>query len=222
MFDRRALSAFSESLRVNTRNMTEEQAREQLHRVAERERARVIEEQSARSGGVAPTAEVIVDGHRRARIEDADARSTIVIEYEYLREVAVEILRALSVRSPQRSGRYLQSFMMLVDGSPTADWEDIKHNTREVLIVNIAPYARRLEIGYKRDGTPFVVQVRRKITEDVATRAAKRFKDVARVFHTFVEHAQYPDVPNYVAAVRRRRKEVMEPMRYPAIRILRL
>ena len=121
MFDRRALAEFTRTIEVASRDLTERQATEALHDAARRERARVLAEQSSRSGGIAPTAEVIVDGHRRARIEEAEADSTIVIEYEYLREVVVETLRALATRSPQRSGRYLRSFMMLVDGQRTGD-----------------------------------------------------------------------------------------------------
>lgn len=224
MFSRQALAAFTETLTVQTRDLTERQARDALHVAAREERARVIAEQTQRAGGISPTAEVIVDGHRRARIEDAEARSTIVIEYEYLREAAVEVLRALAARSPQRSGRYVQSFIMLVDGKRTSDWEDIKHNSREVVIVNIAPYARRLEVGRKRSGAPFVVKVRPKIVEQTALAAGRRFDNVASVRPTYVTSDQYPDVPHYIVGVARgkRRKIVREQMRYPAVRITRL
>lgn len=223
MFDRRAVDAFTRELTVASRDLTERQAREALHDTARRERARVIGEQSTRAGGIAPTSEVIVDGHRRARIEEAEARSTIVIEYEYLREAVVEILRALAARSPQRSGRYLRSFMVIVDGQRTADYEDVKHNSREIVIVNTTPYSRRLEVGKRKDGRPFVIQVRPKIIEQTAMAASRRFGNIARVRPTYVTADQYPDLPAYVVGVERgrRRKLVREPMRYPAIRITR-
>lgn len=211
MFDRRQLAAFRNTLQVAANDLTGPEAARLLHQTARDERARVLREQAARSG-VTPTDLVIADGQRDAPIETAER--LVIIEYGYLREVASETLRALVARSPKRTGRYARSFEVLVGGRVISDIGSIQHETAELYIVNTQPYARRLEVGKQRDGSPFVVQVQPRIVESVAIEVARRFGNVAEIRFTYVDLAGAP-----VVAVRRRRRTVREPVRYPAIRV---
>ena len=172
---------------VNTLTLAEasrdETARQALHRVARQEKAEVLTRQTARAG-IAPTTETIADGVRGAPIEAAE--NLIIIEYRYLREVVSAILAALQARSPKRSGRYAASFAILADGVEISGPLAIQHDTREVVIVNTQPYARRLEIGKSQDGSPFVVQVPDRIVTNVALEARARFANFVRIRPTFL------------------------------------
>jgi hypothetical protein len=216
MFDRKALGAFKRSLAVGAQGLEAERQRE-LRRLAAVERAAVLREQRQRSGHT-PTDLVVVDGKRGAPI--AQAEQLVVIEYGYLREVVDGVLRGLVARSPHVSGTYARSFQLLVDGVEADSIAAIQHGTRSVVIVNTQPYARRLEIGRRKDGRPFVIQVKSRIVEEVALLAASRWGNVAKAqFGYFDLDAAYA---LRSSAGRRKDRRAGSPIRYPGIRITAL
>lgn len=213
MFDRKALGAFGRSLAVAAQGL-EADRRAELRRLAAAERAAVLREQKQRSGHT-PTDLVVVDGRRGGSI--AQAEQLVVIEYGYLREVVDGVLRALVARSPHKSGTYARSFVMMVDGIEAESIAAIQHATQSVVVVNTAPYARRLEIGKRRDGRPFVITVKPRIVEEIALLAASRWGNVAKVaFGYFDLDRAYS---RKRSAGRRRDRQAGAPVRYPGIRI---
>ncbi len=214
MFDQKALAAFVNQVEIASAEMVTEDVRDLLIQSAYDERARVLAEQQARAG-MRPTDTVIVDGRRDAVIETARADSLIIIEYRYLREIVRDTLIALVQRSPQRSGRYARSFVVLVGGVEIDQIEQMDHDVPEVVIVNVQPYARRLEVGKRSDGRPFVVQVSPGIMEDTARLARRRFGNVATVRFGYINLAN-------VATLRRaqgtgRGRRAGDAITYPAI-----
>jgi hypothetical protein len=216
MFDRKALAAFSSQIRVGAGGFDRD-SQAQLRQAARAERDRVLREQSQRAG-IAPTDLAIADGRRGAPIDAA--QRMVIIEYNYMREVVQETLRALIARSPRVSGDYQRGFQMLIGGSQADSIAAIRHDTPEVIIVNTSPYARRLEVGRRSDGKPFVIQVPPRIVEEVAQVAASRFGNMARLaFSYFDLDAGYT---RRSSGGRRRDRRAGSPIRYPGIRITAL
>lgn len=183
MFDRKALQAFSRNLTVAAGGLEADRRRE-LRRLAEGERAKVLREQKQRSGHT-PTDAAIVDGRRGAPI--AQAEQLVVLEFGYLREVAAAVLRAVIAASPHRSGDFARGFVMMVDGQETENLGAITDATREVVIVNTRPFARRLEIGKRKDGSPFVISAQPKFMERTTIALRARFGNVAKLWFNYFD-----------------------------------
>jgi hypothetical protein len=237
MFDRRALEAFRSHLTVAAGGFGAE-ARALLHKTAHEERARVLREQRQRAG-VMPTDIAIPDGHRGAPIEQAQAE--VVIEYGYLREVALAVLTALIQASPKRTGDFARGWVILLDGVEIEALDAITHASREVVVVNTRPYARRLEVGKDADGKPFVINAEYKFIERTAIAMRRRFGNVAQLWFNYFDLAA-PYIlkgggGRRVAYKQNRRSSGHragqesrvvgagrrgEAMRYPGVRIVRL
>jgi hypothetical protein len=216
MFDRRALGAFRNTLTVAASGMGQD-ARKLLHHTARAERESVLRQQRQRAG-IAPTDMVIADARRGAPIEAAERQ--VIIEYGYLREVAQETLRALVARSPRRSGTYARSFVILVGGAEVDTLEAIRHDTAEIVILNTSPYARRLEVGRRADGRPFVIQVKPRIVEETAILARSRFGNMAKLSFGYFDLASGYTLRRSAGRARGRRSGAA--IRYPGIRITAL
>jgi len=215
MFDRRAVAAFRNTLTVASRGLGAD-SKALLHQAARHERERVLRQQQQRAG-IAPTDMIIPDGRRGAPIEAAERQ--VIIEYGYLREVVQETMRALVARSPRRSGGYARSFVVMIDGEQVDNAAAITHETAEVVIVNTSPYARRLEIGKRRDGRPFVIQVKPRIVEEIAIAARSRFGNVAKLAFGYFDLASAYTLRT---SARRKDRRAGAPIRYPGIRITAL
>lgn len=216
MFDRRALASFRNTLSVSAQGMARD-SRVLLHQAARAERQRVLHQQRQRAG-IAPTDLVVADGRRGAAIEQAS--SLVIIEYGYMREVAQETLRALVARSPRVSGDYARSFVLLVNGQEADTLDAIRHETTEVVILNTSPYARRLEVGKRSDGRPFVIQVKPRIVEEVAITARARFGNVARMSFGYFDLGSGYTLRRSAGRAKGRRAGAA--IRYPGIRITAL
>jgi hypothetical protein len=211
-------SAWARNLAVQIDAQNKKEAPRLLAAAALAERNRVLREEAQR-GGVAPAFTDFVDGRRGAAYQTVAPDGVIRIQYGYAREVALQALKLLSLRSPVLSGDYLKSFVILVNGSAVAGPFAIPAQFDECLIINTQPYARRLELGKNRDGEPFVVQKDPRIVEEVALVLKTAYKDLARVSHTFRELEGGYKLLNSAGKYKGKRRG--DPMRYPAIRILR-
>jgi hypothetical protein len=218
MFDRRALADFANTLTVATRDLSGPESRKLLHQTARAERERVLGEQRQRSG-IAPTDIVAADGRRGAPIEQAER--LVVIEYGYLREVVQEVLKVLVMQSPKRTGAFARAFAVLVNGAEIHSLDQIVHDTREAVIVNTMPYARRLEVGKSRDGTPFVVQVRPRFIEATALAMRSRFGNVAQLWFNYFD-IDGAHTLRRAARGGGRSRRAGAAIRYPGIRIVAL
>jgi len=92
-----------------------------------------------------------VNGQEGAPEEAFDVRSRampgpILYEFSWWQEVITDGLAELVKRSPRRSGRYAQSFVVLANQQPVTSYHDIPGNA-EVIIFNAQPYTRKIEVG---------------------------------------------------------------------------
>lgn len=204
--------AFTTTLRVQVPKACDDAARRALAQAAEQTEARVVREQTPRAG-VAPAVVPIVNGRRRAPYAGADPRRPILIEFHYMREVASEAVRLLTERGPKLKGAWKSSITVFVDEAE-ASLAAITERTRLVQVAPLVVYARRLEIGRRESGQPFIVNAPPNLVQETALMLRKFYAAVADVRISFVEAAGGRADR---ARARRRGGKAPRPMRYPAI-----
>jgi hypothetical protein len=99
----------------------------------------------------------IVDGRTGAPEESVRFQGIIRYEFDSLVQAALWAKGQIEILSPVRTGRYRNSWFLMVDGravEPSA----IPANAREIIVVNDQPYSRKLVAGRKADGRPFSLQ----------------------------------------------------------------
>ena len=216
MFSRTALRGFINTLQVNVADRNAKEASALLARVAADERDRVLAEQRARSG-LAPRYRQIVDGVEDAPLALVRPDGVIVFAWQYLAEIVRDTHEALIRRSPRDSGAYIAGLIILVDGQE-AGIETIDADTRAVHIVASVPYARRLEVGKRKAGGPFVLQVPSHIVEETAIVARRLAGNLASFSFTYVDLSDAYALRRR-SGHRRRAGRIQSDVRYPAILI---
>lgn len=217
MFKPEALKAWANELVVQVSEVNKEAGQKALVKKALAEKARV------RTGTPRPSSyQQFVDGSRDAPIEGVRYDGVVVLAWQYLREVVQRCFEALVLSSPVFEGHYRDSISILLnddEGIAGSKLDDINSETEKVTIVPTADYARKLEVGLRRDGTPFVVQVPLHNVEMVARMLASRYRDLAEIEFNYVDiiPAYGPlqgDFPS------RKRQPHETHVRYPAIIII--
>lgn len=192
-----------------------EGARQALIATARAEEARVLKEQTARTGGIAPTLTRIVDGRRGGDYDAVREGGVIILQWRYLREIAAVALRRLRERAPELSGAYKRGLVLFVgDGEAGLSAGGIPAAAQRLTVVATQPYSRRLEVGKDAAGGPFVVQVAPHIVQETAALLANDYRGVATVRFT------YEDVEGPAAARGRGSSKARRALRYPAIRVV--
>lgn len=144
-----------------------------------------------RQSGVGPSYEHVVDGHRGRALEQAKGFIATVYDWRTLAAArAVQILREMS---PVDSGKYRAGHTIYLDNAPVGVRPPaVIRPEQSVLVSNPVPYARRIEVGKRSDGSAFVLQVPPKIYWRAVTRLRREFAGVLEVHQTFVEiHGGY-------------------------------
>ena len=216
MFSATALRGFINTLQVNVADRNAKEASALLAHVAAGERDRVVTQQRARSG-LAPQYRHIVDGLEGAPLTTVTPDGVIVFAWQYLAEIVRDTYEALVRRSPRDSGTYIAGLIILVDGRE-AGIETIDADTREVRIVASVPYARRLEVGKRKAGGAFVLQVPSHIVEETAIVARRLAGNLASFSFTYVNLSDAYALRRR-SGHRRRAGRVQTDVRYPAILI---
>lgn len=224
MLPARQMKAFVTQVGVTQK----ENARQALVATAHAEERRVIREQRARSGGIAPTLTRIVDGKRGAAYESVKENGLIILQWKYLREIAAVAMSRLKARAPEVRGEYKRSLRLFVgdaEGSLTA--AGLPAAAQRITIVATAPYSRRLEVGKDKDGGPFVVQVAPHIVQETATLLARDYRGVANVRFVYediegpaAQRARAARTRAAAKADRRAARKQEVAMRFPAIRVV--
>lgn len=183
------LAAFKRSIVAYTK-MIGEESRAQVQREAER----VVKEVRAASG-IAPAYRVNIGGNNKG-VYDGDLprfvlrnNDGIELYFDHRREVARGTMDWLRRLSPVDSGEYQNSFEVFVNGQEQPDLAAalpmIKPGVT-LQIINVTPYARRLEVGKRADGSPFVLQTPPGIVERAGGRqSAAQYKRLADIFFTY-------------------------------------
>ena len=210
MFDGANFKGFVQNLTVNVRGLTDDAAVAAMVRTATDAKARVL------SGTPKPSGyRQIVDGIEGAPLPAVRPDGVIIFAWQYLGAVVQDIYEALVARSPVVSGRYVAGIEVIADGErsePDADFSD----TKQIIIAATVPYSRKLEVHLRKDGAPFVVQVKPHIVQDTADAAAKMYGALASIEFNYVEISN-PYMLRTTISHRRRHGRTVTNMEYPAI-----
>ena len=95
-----------------------------------------------------------------------------------------------------------------------ADVSAITAATRLIEVAPVIVYARRLELGQRKDGRPFVISAPPHLVEETAMLLAQRYRDLASIKHAYLQLAS-----NARGLRGRARRAAESAMRYPAIAI---
>jgi len=124
-------------------------------------------DQAVRSGDAPPHWVTIVDGRQGAPETSVQPDGFILYKFNVMGLAAQAALQLCKERSPVRSGRYRDSWMVVVDGRPwTEDVADIPEGV-SVMIVNPQPYARKIDTGAMKNMSvpPGIVDAVRKLVQ---------------------------------------------------------
>lgn len=178
------LQALERELAVNVADLTGPAASAALAQAWTGEHEKLLAD-ARRRGGVQPAYLVAVDRQRGKPV--TQAREMIVSVYDYRREAVQHAMDVLLRNSPQRSGNYKRGHQVFVNNSPVGQACPPLAEGDQVFIANTVPYARRLEVGLKNDGSAFVVQVSPRIYERSLKEVRRRFANAVRITMTYVD-----------------------------------
>lgn len=126
---------------------TGEERRQELIRFA-RQAIQEVNQHNAAIVGAPLGYETVVDGRRDTPVEAVQAGGTVVVLWA-LHLGAVDFTYETLLRlSPRRTGRYERHHVMLVNGEQMGPPPVPIDPMDEVIFVNLAPYARRIEQGW--------------------------------------------------------------------------
>ncbi len=185
-------SAFSRQVQVFVDKLPDLAAKE-----VQAQATRVVRE--VRQANSVPPAYRINIGGKYVNIFDVElpqnlpfnSNSQVVLQFDYRREIVLETLRILLQNSPEISGDYKDAFTLYIDGKASLNFnqaiKDIVPGAR-VQIINRAPYARKLEVGKRWDGSPFVLTKPPGMVERSASQAsASKYQRLARIFFSYAD-----------------------------------
>ena len=201
-----------------------------LLRTAREGHAKIMHFQTGAAGGAAPGWDAYANTPGNTNLDSVKLPGPIVYRYYYLREVILGTINELYRASPVVSGAYRTGHRLFLDGVPYpfGDVPAVIRPNQEIIIANLTPYARRLEVGLTESGRPFVIQVEPRIYERVMKRVLlPRYRQVATLSMTYIEvppawiiKGKLP--PSYIGkggVRKRRRQQVGAPVLSPAIQI---
>jgi hypothetical protein len=119
-----------------------------------------------------------VNGRRGVAEEQVVAPGAIVYAFDWMREATALALVALKAAAPKRSGRYVRSFVAVVNGRAVAI-ERLALGSA-VTLVNTQPYSRKIQVGSKG------FESRRGLFDRAARRVNAEFRGLVKARATFV------------------------------------
>lgn len=132
---------FARDIQLATAGISQEAISAELATFAKLEVARVI-----KTGEGSANYTRFVDGIEGAPEESVEAPGPILYQFAWWDEVITTALSELVARSPRRSGRYVNSFVVLASQQIVSGYSDIS-GAAEVVIFNAQPYTRKIEVG---------------------------------------------------------------------------
>lgn len=218
-----ALQAIRRRVTIDWRELSQQQAKELLLRTAREGHAKIMREQSLRSG-VVPEWSAYANSPGNTNLESVRLPGPIVYTYRYRREIVLVAMKELYAASPVDSGLYRKSHTLFLNGLPAAASTPIKPGV-DVWLANPVPYARRLEIGKTESGRDFLVSVPNRIYERVAKKLQTRYRNAASIRFGYITVPNAYIIkgrlaPSYAIGGgkrRKRRQQTGKPVRAPAI-----
>jgi hypothetical protein len=144
---------FDRDLKLATASIAPEVISAELAKLAKSELVAAIER-----GEASPVFTRYVDGVDGATEETVDVLSTktpgpILYVFSWWKPIIEFALADLIKRSPKRSGRFAQSFIVIVRDRLVSDYSTIRADD-EVIITNAQPYVRKVQVGAMEMSVP--------------------------------------------------------------------
>jgi hypothetical protein len=202
-----SLQFFDRELSVALTDLDPAAMQKELAAFARRSVADVI-----RSGEAPADYEVFVNGRQGAPEESVELPGPIVYVFSNWKLAIETAIEELQKRVPRRTGRYAASFVVLVDQRVVTDFSNIPAEA-EIVIMNSAPYTRKMETGANKTGARHF---------DLARGAFnRRFSGVfnAQLMFLNVASGLVPGVPWILkrSGGRRKDRQAGMPITYPAL-----
>ncbi|MBW9090840.1 hypothetical protein JNB91_23800 [Rhizobium wenxiniae] len=135
------LDAFEQEIRIATAGLEPDEIRHALAVYARQSVAEVVQ-----SGRASARYDRYVNGRRGASEDSVQLPGPIVYEFSLWEPILTFALLELARRSPVKSGRFRQSFIVLANQRIVTDFDEIGPDD-EVIITNFQPYIRKAEGG---------------------------------------------------------------------------
>ena len=175
--------------------------------------------QKAQSAGAGRSYQLYVNGRPASSEFEVEAPGPIVYLFSMWPEVIDFAIAELKRRSPVRTGRFRESFIVVVNGNIVPSGKMIDA-TAEVIVTNFQPYIRKAEAG--------LLGTKRFAIFDGTKRAlARRFGNEGRASYGFLFETKWlnigagvhPGIPYVLKRSQGRRKDRQAgmPISYPAI-----
>jgi len=146
---RQRLQTFAEDIKFATKGIAPEAINAELAKFAKAELASYIG-----SGEGSPIYERFVNDVPGAPEESVSAPGPILYLFSWWPEIIEFALEFLIARSPERSGRYKQSWFVMVNGAErVTEFADIPVDAT-VTVTNDQPYSRKIEVGHMTMSVP--------------------------------------------------------------------
>lgn len=139
-------STFERDVRLATRDLEPTVVARELAAFAKAELRRAID-----SGEASPNYDRYVNGRQDAPEESVIPPGPIVYVFGYWPLIIRTAIEELRRRVPVKTGRYAGGFLVLANGVVAQDWQAIDA-AAEVVIFNVRPYTRKMEVGANRTG----------------------------------------------------------------------
>ena len=209
-------ATFDRALKLATADLQPEAIARSLADYAIAERNALIS-----SGRASANYTVAVNGRRGASEYSVTPPGPIYYEFSLWEPVITFAIEEIRRRSPEKSGRFKSSFVVLANGQPVTDWDSIP-TTAEVILTNSQPYIRKVEGGIVGGGKA------RHVFDGTKRALASRFGNASRnsgaiAFETrwlTIQGGVMPGVPYILKGrgrSRRKDRQAGQPITYPSI-----
>lgn len=205
--------SFDRDIRLVTAGLEPEAISGALAALAKSELARVIA-----SGEASISYERFVNGRQGAPEEAVEVPGPIVYVFSWWGPILTFAMEYLRKRSPRHSGRYVDSWFVMVNGGVVGDFSAVPVGA-EVIITNRQPYHRKIDVGHMKMSVPPGV------VEDARQVIRRRFGAVVTVERNMILlQGGYVLKGHFSKGVRpsarkrlQRDTEAGQPMTYPAL-----
>lgn len=207
--------------------------REVAQEAMEEEVSRTFAEVRAESQSLPPIAELLTKRgrtpiRRAGKVELPKGTVAAALIFDHRPEIVkwIQDVIAQPGNVPVDSGEYSASFRVLINGQYALAGAVVPD--ADVAVVNITPYARRLEVGNDKDGKPFAKQAPGPhIVEKLVTRVIRRkwgkatnvlfnYADIPNPYILKQDHQDFDKLGRPKRRIRSGRR-AGDPIRYPAI-----
>lgn len=163
---------FTKNLRLATAGIEPNEIAAQLAALAKTSLSEVIQ-----SGEGSPLYDRYVNGRYDADESTVVPPGPILYDFHWWSEIIEFALATLEARSPVKTGKFKASWQVTVNNEQIEDYSEISIGST-VMIVNVQPYARKIEVGHMHMSLPSGV------AEDAVLIVRRHFGNVAEIRKT--------------------------------------